>query len=1197
MGRYRVVYPNTSILPGFVPGLYVSDDSKDHEIPMSDRPITTGDIGRIARVRHRQYLVDDVCPCHAASSTIVRLSCIDPDNLGRPLEVIWEKELDAEILSTENWGLLGGRGFDPPDRFSAYYHTLRWNRVTTSRTDLLQAPFRAGIKIEHYQLEPLRMALGMPRVNLFVADGVGLGKTIEAGLIARELLLRRKVTDIVVCCPPSMLLQWREEMESRFGLLFQIIDRAYVHRIRKERGYTVNPWGTHNRFIISHNLIKDEEYAADLRNWLGRDLVRPRSLLILDEAHHAAPASGGAYAITSQFTRRIMELAPKFEHKLFLSATPHNGHSNSFSALMAILDPQRFCQGVKVHVRERDQVLIYRLKDDLRACGLAFPNREIEPVLIHAPVKGTPELELANKLEAYCSLREGRLQDEPVKIRNASAFLRSGLQQRLLSSVEAFWRTLIKHKRTIDEQLQQHGERRRITETDLDELALAAIGGGLDADLEVEQDFNPADPSTTEAIEDPATVEAERQTEKATLATLGNPGHSSFTQEMKLLTEMLEMAESARHQPDEKLKKLFAYIDQNMYEAPAPGSSGGARWNGHRILIFTEYDDTLTYVRRQLEAHIESSNGAGQRLAVYKGTTPLEGVQSRQEIQEAFNADPAVNPVRILLATDAAREGLNLQKHCFNLFHYDIPWNPARLEQRNGRIDRKLQPAQTVYCRYFLYENREEDTILRKIVEKTENIYRELGGFGTVLDKNLIQTLRHRGIERARLRDTIQMLDFRDDEDEERAALALAEVSGEDDDLSDDKAGQSPASTESARERIDRRRREKLDKSLDRLRKIMEESRRWLAFHESQFRAALDCSLRLMEIEGGLTPEATERPEARRYFFPTASLEKNPTWRETLNSLRAPRRRGEDLGSWYARSPIRPIVFEDPGLRDLGESTLGADRESLIEPVHMHLEHRISQRLLGRFLSQGFVYHDLSRACLAQTKGSLPLVYLIGRLCLYGHQATRLHEDVIAVCAEWVRPEARRRALQPVDPKQLAEEAFMRRLDEALLSGDTSRITEVKRQELLACADQDIRELQVHLEQKAQDLETTIRAELARAGEKEAENTRKLLEDQDKRIDQTLADREREETAARLKAEKREAKAGPTLFDTSDDPKPLYDERARRERASEKRAMVKRKKDIEREILEEPDRIRGRYTVQTVRLEPVGIVYLWPEMG
>ena len=173
----------------------------------------------------------------------------------------------------------------------------------------------------------------------------------------------------------------------------------------------------------------------------------------------------------------------------------------------------------------------------------------------------------------------------------------------------------------------------------------------------------------------------------------------------------------------------------------------------------------------------------------------------------------------------------------------------------------------------------------------------------------------------------------------------------------------------------------------------------------------------------------------------------------------------------------------------------------------------------------------------------------------------------------------------------------MRRLDDALLSGDTSRITDIKRQELLASADQDIRELQVHLEKKANDLETMIRKELARAGEKEAENTRKLLEDQDKRIDKTLADREREEAAAKTKAEEREAKAGPTLFDVAEEAKPLYDERARRERASEKRAMEKRKKDIEREILEEPDRIRGRYAVQTVRLEPVGIVYLWPEMG
>ena len=106
---------------------------------METETLSAQHVGRIVRVRQRQFLVDEVEPGKTASTTIARLSCIDPDNLGRPLEVIWEDELDAEIPKVETWDQLGGSGFDPPDRFSAYYHTLRWNRVTASRTDLLQA--------------------------------------------------------------------------------------------------------------------------------------------------------------------------------------------------------------------------------------------------------------------------------------------------------------------------------------------------------------------------------------------------------------------------------------------------------------------------------------------------------------------------------------------------------------------------------------------------------------------------------------------------------------------------------------------------------------------------------------------------------------------------------------------------------------------------------------------------------------------------------------------------------------------------------------------------------------------------------------------------------------------------------------------------------------------------------------------------
>lgn len=132
------------------------------------------------------------------------------------------------------------------------------------------------------------------------------------------------------------MLQWRKELENRFGLLFEILDKDYVQRVRRERGFGVNPWNTHSRFLISHRLLIDEAYKGPLMDWLGD--FRPGSLLILDEAHHAAPSSGQRYAIDSHITRAVRDLSPRFEHRLFLSATPHNGHSNSFSALLEILD-------------------------------------------------------------------------------------------------------------------------------------------------------------------------------------------------------------------------------------------------------------------------------------------------------------------------------------------------------------------------------------------------------------------------------------------------------------------------------------------------------------------------------------------------------------------------------------------------------------------------------------------------------------------------------------------------------------------------------------------------------------------------------------------------------------------------------------------------------------------------------------------
>jgi hypothetical protein len=252
--------------------------NKATTLQLPDRP---PEVGELVQIRSRRWLVEEVIPpTTPTQSPLVRLACADDDAQGQALDVFWDYELDRRILAEEGWRDLAAKGFDAPRRFAAFLHTLRWSCVTATDPNLFQSPFRAGIKIDAYQMEPLRKALRLPRVNLFIADDTGLGKTIEAGLIARELLLRKKAKTIVVAAPPSVLEQWKAELEERFGLVFEVLDRAYVSRLRRERGFGVNPWRTHSRFLVSHNLLIDPAYADPLREWLGPLL--PGSLLILD---------------------------------------------------------------------------------------------------------------------------------------------------------------------------------------------------------------------------------------------------------------------------------------------------------------------------------------------------------------------------------------------------------------------------------------------------------------------------------------------------------------------------------------------------------------------------------------------------------------------------------------------------------------------------------------------------------------------------------------------------------------------------------------------------------------------------------------------------------------------------------------------------------------------------------------------------
>lgn len=1070
-------------------------------------------VGQIVRVRSRQYLIEDVVISTSdIGDNMVRLACLEDDAQGQQLEVFWEREVDAQVMGASSWESVAQKGFDKPNFFSAYFHALRWNCVTSTNPKLFQAPYRAGIEVKTYQLEPLRKALLMPRVSLFIADDVGLGKTIEAGLILREMLMRQKIKRVVISCPPSVVRQWQEEMESRFGLIFKIFDRNFIAMQRRERGYSINPWTTHNRFIISHALLRDETYGALLRDWLGN--FAASSMLILDEAHNAAPASSSKYAVDSQLTKTVRDIAPRFEHKLFLSATPHNGHSNSFAALLEILDPQRFCRGVTVNKKLLDAVMVRRLKQDLRDIGdRDFPERQVIPIVVDNLPADAPELRLSILLQEYRSLREERLKDAAKSTQNAAMLVITSLQKRLLSSIEAFARTLQVHQNAIEKARKQEREVRSNQNLRNYSLLLQTPG---------------SDDERAEILE--AEVEAE---EDSQMAAATNNAVSGITQrELELLEEMSQIATMARYQADGRIDKLVNWIRENL--CPDLGKDG-AIWNHRRVLIFTEYTDTKRYLVQQLSSAIANSDQENHRIDTFHGGM---GDERREAIKAAFNAEPAEHPLRILIATDAAREGVNLQNYCADLFHFDVPWNPSRMEQRNGRIDRKLQREAVVRCHYFVLPQRAEDRVLDVLVRKTATIQQELGSLSPVVEKNISKLL-DKGIRVSQERDLTEAISVADTNNEELIIKGSA------------------IKEELEAVRVSN---QKLHQQQVELEDMLRDSRRWLGLDERHFRNALCASLEIMgakPLEPLNSQEAVKDPDRARWVLPALDekIGTDLTWANTLDTLRPPRQRKQRLWDWRKETEIRPVVFRDPGTLDG-------------KVVHLHLEHRMVQRLLGRFLSQGFLYDELTRACVCLTDDPVPKVIALGRLSLYGEGAARLHDEIIAVAAEWIAPEARGRGkLRPLNETEKKD--VLQELENCLATPALTKVSEAIQQRFKEYAAKDVEDLIPHLEKRAQTLTERAKKKLVERGIKEAKAMKELLEEQRNRI---------------LKQEKQYQVHQLSLFNTDE----------LRQLEADRRHWRIRVGELEKEIIAEPERIEKGYQVKADRVEPVGLVYLYP---
>ena len=1122
--------------------------------------------GAVVRCRTRRYLVEDVqAPLEPGADTVVVLACMEDDAIGSRLTVFREREIDFEVLGESSWEAVAQRGFDQPRQFSAYLNTLRWNCVTATDAELFQAPYRAGIDVKAYQLEPLRKALLMPRVGLFIADDVGLGKTIEAGLILREMLLRQRIRRVVISCPPSVLRQWQEEMVSRFGLAFTVMDRAYLAKVRQERGYGTNPWSTASRFLISHALLRNPEYSSLLRVWLeegkgGEDQAALQSLLILDEAHNAAPASNSLrYAIDSGLTRSLRDLAPLFEHRIFLSATPHNGHSNSFTALLELLDPARFVRGVPFDPKDLDTVLVRRLKDDLRRIGEEFPERIVEPLAIPrgSLPPDTPELKLSRLLQTYRKQREERLIGEGAGKRelNAERLVITNLQKRLLSSIEAFARTLKVHQRSLAEKQEQR--RGALANSgalaDSEVLANSAALANRGAQLDLLLGGADRDSDLSELSEDDLLNLEEAQTRAALRQTV-----QADEGELELLKQMGEIAETNRHRPDPRIIRLEAFLRSHL--CPNLGKAG-AEWQPTRLLIFTDYVDTKRYLEHQLRDLLRDDD-PDRRIASFSGGMSED---NRERLKAQFNADPDEEPLRILIATDAAREGVNLQNHCKHLIHFDIPWNPSKLEQRNGRIDRKLQRAPQVWCHYFVLEDRPEDRVMDVLVQKTEVIRQELGSLSPLVQRQVDAVL-EAGIDTDKAEVLQQQLLTMDQGDSERGALLNR-----------------------AREELEASRRvDKLQEEQDQLRQLLAKSHAWLGFDDDPFREALNCSLDLLGVSGlkhgrdgkGQPCWQLENAEA------LVSSSNDRSWEHTLDSLRGVWDRRTPLWQWRQENPLRPVIFSDPG-------RLNA------EAVHLHLEHRLVQRLLSRFLSQGFLHHELSRACVLASRDPQPRVLVLGRLSLFGQGATRLHDELISVIADWHPGADRATALQPlIDGER--EQAWSV-LQQALVAGTTEGISKTLRDQLQAQAPEDVAALKPALDQAAEQAQAVAAALLKQRGAAEAAALKEVLRAQRSRINATVKQRNRD----LAKLDRQAAAAEPTalipgLEEQLDVPALDLQKLSTQERkqlAADQKHWQRRLETIEAELSSEPKRIQESYRVITHRLEPAGLVYLWPISG
>ncbi len=534
-------------------------------------------------------------------------------------------------------------------------------------------------------------------LRFLLADDPGAGKTIMAGLLIKELEARGDLERCMVVCPGSLVEQWQDELRGKFGLPFKIIAREQV-----ESSMTGNPF-TEEPFVICRldHLARNDKVKEALSEteW---------DLIVADEAHKmSASFSGGEVSPTKRY--QLGELLSGItRHFLLMTATPHNGKEEDFQLFMRLLDADRFeryFRGGRAKKVDTADVMRRMVKEDLKK----FDGSDLFPprVAHTMPFTLSPdEHRLYEDVTDYVRTEFNRAEQAMDGRKRTVGFALTVLQRRLASSPEAIYLSLARRRKRLEEKLKEARKLGRVASDSSLENLVSKVEDYEDeigaSEREV-QEFEDADEveETEEKVLDLATAATSIRELEAEILTL------------KSLEEQARKLRNGRG--DRKWVQLRDLLQNRHLGIGREAVSGDAESAPRKLIVFTEHKDTLNYLERKLttlrdEDWLVKITGGMSR-------------QARKNAQEKFLNDP--NTV-LLLATDAAGEGVNLQRASL-MVNYDLPWNPNRLEQRFGRIHRI---GQTEECHVWnlVAEDTREGQVYQRLLEKLETARKALGG-------------------------------------------------------------------------------------------------------------------------------------------------------------------------------------------------------------------------------------------------------------------------------------------------------------------------------------------------------------------------------------------------------------------------------------------------------------------------------------